>query len=162
MEPSIHWYVLYTSPRAEKQVRDRLQAKGIDCWLPLHRTPRKWSDRVKMIDIPLYNSYIFVHTTEANLHELYKVYGVNRIVHYNGKPAIIRQNEIDAIKYFLQQAAERTLVEGEEVEILCGSLKNISGVVKTIKRKHLILFIESINATVCVSLEVVSPKKRLY
>lgn len=41
------WYVLYTAPRAEKQVRDRIDALGIECWLPLHRAPRVWSDRVK-------------------------------------------------------------------------------------------------------------------
>ena len=53
------WYVLYTAPRAEKQVRDRINALGVECWLPLHRAPRVWSDRVKIVELPLFNSYLF-------------------------------------------------------------------------------------------------------
>ena len=48
-----NWYVLYTAPRAEKQVKQRLDAQGIKSWLPLHKTPRVWSDRVKIVEIPL-------------------------------------------------------------------------------------------------------------
>ena len=114
------WYVLYTAPRAEKQVRDRIDALGIECWLPLHRTPRVWSDRVKIVELPLFNSYLFVRCTDPELRNLIRVYGVARIVYYNGKPAVVRQKEIDAIQEFLDQASEHALCPGEEVEILCG------------------------------------------
>lgn len=70
------WYVLYTAPRAEKQVRDRIDALGIECWLPLHRTPRVWSDRVKIVELPLFNSYLFVRCTDPELRNLIRVYGV--------------------------------------------------------------------------------------
>ena len=92
------WYVLYTAPRAEKQVRDRINALGVECWLPLHRAPRVWSDRVKIVELPLFNSYLFVRCTDPELRNLTRVYGVARIVYYNGKPAVVRQKEIDAIQ----------------------------------------------------------------
>ncbi|GHT34649.1 hypothetical protein AGMMS49574_22470 [Bacteroidia bacterium] len=156
-----NWYVLYTAARAEKQVNDRIKLQGIECWLPLHRTPRAWSDRVKMVDVPLFRSYIFVRCTEPELRTLTKVYGVARIVFYDGKPAIIRQKEIDAIKEFLEQAANHTLIVGDEVEILAGAMKNVSGKVKKIKKNYLILYLEQLGAMVSVKLEEVAPLKRL-
>lgn len=155
------WYVLYTAPRAEKQVADRLSLAGVDNWLPLHRSPRVWSDRVKIVEIPLFNSYIFVNCNEAKLRGLLNVYGVSRIVYYDGKPAIVRQVEIDAIKQFLEEAACHELCEGEEVEILRGAMKQVSGRVKKINKKHLFLYIEQLGATVCVDLTDVAKVKRL-
>lgn len=157
----INWYVLYTSPRAEKQVKERIDAMGVECWLPLHRSPRVWSDRVKMVDVPLFNSYLFVHCTDSELRSLIRVYGVARIVYYNGKPAVVRQNEIDAINEFLEKASEHPLCPGEEVEILCGAMKHISGKVKKIKKNHLVLFLEQLGATVCVKLDDVARVGRL-
>ena len=46
-----NWNVLYTAPRAEKQVKERIAALGVECFLPLHRTPRVWSDRVKIVEV---------------------------------------------------------------------------------------------------------------
>ena len=156
-----NWYVLYTSPRAEKQVQNRIAALGIECWLPLHRSPRVWSDRVKIVEGPLFNSYVFVYCSDSVLRDLIYVYGVVRIVYYNGKPAIVRPKEIDAIKEFLEQASDHTLCPGEEVEILCGAMKHISGKIKRIKKTHLLLYIEQLGATVCVKLDDVARVNRI-
>lgn len=155
------WYVLYTAPRAEKQVKSRIDALGVECWLPLHRSPRVWSDRVKIVDIPLYRSYLFVHCMEKELYALSHVYGVSRIIFCDGKPAEVHQREINAIKSFLEQAANRVLCLGEEVEILCGSMKHVSGKVRKIKKNHLLLYLEQLEATVCVKLDAVAPVNRL-
>lgn len=127
----------------------------------MHRTPRVWSDRVKMVDIPLFSSYIFVRCSDPVLRTLIQVYGVSRIVYYNGKPALVRQQEIDAIKAFLEQASEHALVPGDEVEILCGAMKHVSGKVKKIKKNHLLLYLEQLGATVCVKLDDVARVNRL-
>ena len=110
-----NWYVLDTAPRAEKQVKQRLDAQGVKSWLPLHKTPRVWSDRVKIVEIPLFSSYIFVYCREDELRGLLTIYGAVRIVYYNQKPAIVRQKEIDAIEQFLEQAANHPLCPGDEV-----------------------------------------------
>jgi transcription antitermination factor NusG len=158
---SLHWYVLYTSPRAEKQVNDRIADRGIEAWLPLHKAPHVWSDRVKIVEVPLFNSYIFVKCREHELHDLPKIYGVARIVFYDGKPAIIRQKEIDAVKDFLEQAANHTLLVGDEVKILTGSMKNISGKVKKIKKKYLFIYLEQMGVTAQVDLSEVIPVRQL-
>lgn len=148
----MEWYVLYTTARAEKQVELKLQAEGVETYLPLHKCPRKWSDRVKMVEMPLFSSYIFVHTTDEKLRTLIRVNGVARIVYYNGKPAVMRPKEIEAIREFVQKAAERECEFGlsEEVLVACGPLKDISGKIKKIGRKYLILHIEQMGITVCV------------
>lgn len=163
MTPPINtnWNVLYTAPRAEKQVKERIQALGVECFLPLHRTPRVWSDRVKIVEIPLFNSYIFVRCDDVMLRELKRVYGVISIVFYNGKPAVVRQKEIDAIHEFLEKAAEHSLCPGEEVEILTGAMKHVSGKVKKIKKNHLLLYLEQLGATVCVKMDDVARVNRL-
>ena len=161
MTDNKHWYVLYTSPRAEKQVQYRIEILGIECWLPLHRCPRVWSDRVKMVDVPLFNSYLFVRCTDPELRELPRVYGVSRIVFHNGKPAIVQPKEIETIKTFLEQAAERSLCLGEEVEILCGAMKHVSGKIKKIKKNHLLLYLEQLGATVCVQMDEVARLGRI-
>lgn len=155
------WYVLYTAARAEKQVKTRIDALGIECWLPLHRSPRVWSDRVKIVEVPLFSSYLFVRCTDPVLRDLIRVYGVARIVYYNGKPAVVRQKEIDAIKEFLEQADSHELCLGEEVEILCGAMKHVSGKVKKIKKNHLVLYLEQLGATVCVKLDDVARVNRI-
>lgn len=156
-----NWYVLYTSPRAEKKVKSRLDELGIDNYLPLHRSPSVWSDRVKMIDKPLFNSYVFVRCKEYELRSLLQVYGVSRIVYYTGKPAVVRPKEIDAIRLFLEEAAEHPLCEGEEVEILNGALKHISGKVRRVKKNYLLLFIEQLGASVAVNLVNVARVNRI-
>jgi len=154
------WFILYTFPRAEKRVQERISEKGIECWLPLHRSPRMWSDRVKVVEVPLFNSYLFVRCTDTELMALSKVYGVARIVYYDGKPAVISQKEINAIKGFLEEAANYKLCPGEEVEILCGAMKNVSGKIKKINKNYVVLFIEQLGATVGVNKEVIAKIKR--
>jgi transcription antitermination factor NusG len=159
---TINWYALYTFPRAEKKVKDRLDAMGKETYLPLHRAPRAWSDRVKIIDKPLFPSYIFIHCHESELYPLlWEAYGVTRIVYYCGRPAVIRPQEIDAIQQFLEQAAERPLCEGEEVEILAGLFKHVSGKIQKIKKKYLVLYIEQLGSMVSVDLTKVARVNRL-
>jgi transcription antitermination factor NusG len=155
------WYVLYTFPRSEKKVQARLDEQLFETYLPLHKSPRVWSDRVKMIDKPLFSSYLFVRCLDVQLYTLLHIYGVVRIVYYCGRPAVVRQKEIDAIRQFLLQAAERPLCIGEEAEILSGSMKHVSGKILEIKKNRLILSIEQLGATVSVNLSDVARPDRL-
>ncbi|MDR2917498.1 MAG: UpxY family transcription antiterminator [Tannerella sp.] len=151
-----NWYVLYTTPRSEKRVKEKLEWNGVECYLPLHRSPRVWSDRVKMVDIPLFNSYIFVKCKESEILSLIRINGVVKVVFYDGKPAVIRQAEVDAIKMFIEEAEGKVLCTGDEVEILAGSMKNKSGKIIKIKKKYLVLHIEQLAATICVNTESVA------
>jgi len=147
------WFVLYTSPRAEKQVDQRLKMQGVETYLPLHLTPRKWSDRIKMVEMPLFSSYIFVRTTDEILRTLLMVNGVSRIIFHNGSPAIIRDQEIIAIQEFVQVASghECSFHLAEEVRVACGPLKNISGKITRIQGKYLVLHIEQLGLTISLN-----------
>jgi transcription antitermination factor NusG len=161
IKSTLNWYVLYTHPRNEKKVKERLEQKQIECWLPVHHAPRQWSDRIKMVDVPLFKSYVFVKCTIPVLNTLHMVYGVSHVVYYNEKPATIKEREITAIKEFLDIAKEKPLLEGEEAEILVGAMKKLSGVVRKIKKKYVVLYIEQLGATVSISLDAVAPASRL-
>jgi transcription antitermination factor NusG len=156
-----NWYALYTSPRAEKRVKELLEQNGVECYLPLHRSPRVWSDRVKIVDMPLFNSYIFVKCKKHEIFLMNRFKGIVKAVFSDGKPAVVRQKEIDAIKMFLEEAANRVLCTGDEVEILTGSMKNISGKIVKINKKYLVLHIKQLTATVCVNTESVAPVNRV-
>ncbi|MDR3250157.1 MAG: UpxY family transcription antiterminator [Tannerella sp.] len=155
------WFALYTKPRAEKRALTALKKQNVECYLPLHRTPRVWSDRIKMVDMPLFNSYIFVKCDEMELYKLVYVDNIVRVVFFNGRPAVIRQDEIDAIQVFLKEAEGKTLCTGDEVEILIGPMKHIFGKVTRIEKKYLILQIKELAVTVCVNTESVAHKDRL-
>jgi transcription antitermination factor NusG len=147
----MEWYVLYTTARAEKHVELKLQAEGVETYLPLHKCPRKWSDRVKMVEMPLFSSYIFVNTTDEKLRTLIRVSGVARIVYYNGKPAVMRPKEIEAIREFVKRLPNVNVNSDSAKKYGClWPLKDISGKIKKIGRKYLILHIEQMGITVCV------------
>ena len=155
------WFVLYTQPRAEKKVNERLQSLVEECYLPLHKAPHIWSDRVKIVDKPLFSSYIFVRCRETELNPLLQVSGVVRIVFYCGKPAVIRPKEIAEIKSFLEKAANHELCVGDEVEILSGTFKRVSGKIRQINKKYLSLTLEQIGITVSVDLANVAHINRI-
>ena len=155
------WYALYTKPRFEKRVKEELESYGFECYLPLHRSPRVWSDRVKLVDIPLFSSYIFVRCKEFEILPLIRIKGVVRVVFHNGKPALIRDQEINAIKVFIEMAKDKVLCSGDEVEILAGTMKSKSGMIIMIKKKYLVLRIEQLAATVCVNNENVALLNRV-
>lgn len=95
------WYALYTKPRWEKKVSKALEQKGIEAYCPLNRVKRKWSDRMKIVEEPLFKSYVFVRVEENERTEVRYVDGVLNFVYWNGKPAIVRDDEIIEIKKFL-------------------------------------------------------------
>jgi len=161
MTAEANWYAVYTTPRAEKRVKERLETNGFECYLPLLRSPRVWSDRVKIVDIPLFNSYIFVKCGNAEMRSLLHINGVVKVVFHEGKPAVVPHREIDAIKMFIERADGKELCTGDEVEMLIGPMKNVSGKIIEIKKKYLILHIEQLQATVCVKMGSVAPINRI-
>ena len=84
--------------RGGKKVSNRLLQKGIGCWCPLQKVERQWSDRRKIIEDPVFKSYVFVQITEPEKLLVLQTDGVLRFVHFLGKPAIIKDWEIDNIK----------------------------------------------------------------
>lgn len=126
------WFVLYTKSRNEKLVAEKLRKNNIDVYCPLIKTKRKWSDRTKVVEEPLFRSYCFVNLEE---HERSRVFGVPGIVRYlfwQNKAAIVRDFEIDVIKLMLNDI-DHSLIQiksyklGDQLTISSGSFADLSG-----------------------------------
>ncbi len=97
------WYAIYTKPRWEKKVDSVLVRKEIESWCPVQKVQKQWIDRKKIIEEPLFKSYVFVRIGEEERVKVLMTDGVLNFVHYLGKPAIIRDEEIDLIKKYLSE-----------------------------------------------------------
>lgn len=129
-----HWYAVYTKPRWEKKVFALLSEKGFTTYCPLHKVRRRWSDRYKVIEEPVFKSYVFINITEEEIKKVRQVDGVVNFVYWNDRPAIIRNEEIGLIKRFLNEfdfieASPVELRPEQRVKIMNGVLMDEEGVV---------------------------------
>jgi transcription antitermination factor NusG len=97
----MNWFALYTKPRNEVKVTERLAAAGITVYCPMVTTVKQWSDRKKKVTVPLFTSYVFVHVAEAQRPAVFDIPGVVRYLFWLGKPAVVRAEEIAVIKEML-------------------------------------------------------------
>jgi len=110
-----NWYVLYTKPRWEKKVFELFLSKGMEAYCPLNKVRKKWSDRIKWVEEPLFKSYVFVKVRDGEKTEVRMVNGVVNFVYWLGKPAIVKDREIEVIRKFLN---DHTEVWAEPIDIL--------------------------------------------
>ena len=128
-----YWYAVYTKPRWEKKVSALLSEKGIENYCPLNRVVKQWSDRRKVILEPVFKSYVFVKIEEAKKWDLKKINGILNFVYWLGKPAVIKEEEINIIRKFLnefsevQVTEERGLKVNTKVRIKQGLMMNYQG-----------------------------------
>ena len=139
-EPLI-WYAVYTKPRWEKKVGQLIEKKGFEVYCPVTKVRRKWSDRYKTVEEPLFKSYVFVRIPEADKTRIRLTDGVVTFVSWLGKPAVIKCSEIDLIRRFLKEFREVearaiSLLPGDRVRIKNGVLMDLEGlVVKLVNQK---------------------------
>ena len=103
MTESFNWYVVYTRPRWEKKVASLLLERGIVHYCPLNKVYRRWSDRTKVVLEPLFKGYVFVCVDEQKKWDIKLVDGILNYVYWQGKPALVREHEIETIQKFLQE-----------------------------------------------------------
>ena len=128
------WYAVYTRPRWEKKVAERLLEKGIEHYCPLNKVTRQWSDRKKVILEPVFKGYVFVRPIEKKKWELKQIPGILNYVYWLGKPACIREEEINLIRKFLNEfdnveVEKKGLVVNSAVRITQGVLMNYEGMI---------------------------------
>lgn len=114
MDSGKNWYAVYTRPKWEKKVAELLLKKKIDNYCPLYKSIRQWSDRKKAIMEPLFTSYVFVHISEKDQLFAKQTDGVLNFVYWLGRPAVIKNEEIDVIRRFL---AENDHVKLEQIDV---------------------------------------------
>ena len=143
------WLAVYTRPRWEKKVNQLLKEKGLECYCPLNKVRRKWSDRVKLVEEPLFKSYVFVKVKDEDRSAVRMTNGAINFVYWNGKPAVIKEKEITAIRRFLDEyenveARPIELKVNQRVRITNGTLMDTEGKVLDVRHKTAKVAIDSL------------------
>ena len=145
----MNWYVVYTKPKWERKVAEQLEKIGIECYCPLITVVRQWSDRKKKIEIPLFNSYVFVHLAESDRNLVFNSAGAVRYLFWLGKPAIVKEEEIDVIKKWLHNpdtydVSLTTVQVGDSIEVESGPFSKQQAIVQEVNKTHYILVLETL------------------
>jgi transcription antitermination factor NusG len=160
------WLAVYTKPRWEKKIDAVLIRKGVTSWCPVQKSERQWSDRKKIIEEPLFRSYVFVHIDSTERVKVLSTDGVLNFVHYLGKPAIIRDEEIDLIRKYLGEKTAALSVISEEgykeemrVIVNSGVFMDNEGIVVRGGKKKVYVRLESLGQVMIVEfpIEYISP-----
>jgi transcription antitermination factor NusG len=154
------WYALYTRSRFEKKLLTELNGRSVDVFLPMREVLSRWKDRKKRIWVPLFPGYIFVHhlDTPANRYRILNLPGAVRFVGREGGADEIPEDQIDAIRTFLEASIAVDpypyLRVGERVEVIAGPLKGIQGLlVKKKGRFRFVLQVDLIRQAVSVEID---------
>lgn len=145
----MNWYVVYTKPKWEKKVAEQLSNLGIECYCPLILKVRQWSDRKKKIEIPLFNSYVFVKLEESDRNLVFQSAGTVRYLFWLGKPAVVKDGEIETIKNWLENPkginhSVTAYKIGDKIKIESGPFIDQEAIVQKINRNNCVLVLESI------------------
>jgi transcription antitermination factor NusG len=155
------WFVLYTQPRNEKKVAERLEKLGITAYCPMTIQVRQWSDRKKKVEVPLLNSYVFVHLEEADRKLVFEVPGIVRYLFWLGEPAIVRDEEIKTLQNWLSldfaELEVKALKPGDTIMLKEGAFKNQEARIKTISKNKMQLVLTSLGLLVTLTTSSVAP-----
>ena len=142
------WYAVYTAPRAEKKVAERFTEASIEYYLPLKTVRRQWSDRIKKVEVPVINGYIFVRITPKQVQEVLQVFGAISFVRMNREnnaPAAIPDEQIRQLRFMCDYSDEsvdismENIKPGEKVIVVKGNMTGLMGELVRIDGKHKVL-----------------------
>ena len=166
------WHALTVKSRHEKIVADGLRGRGLEEFLPLYRSKRAWSDRTKIVEMPLFPGYVFCRFSERERLMTLSAPGVTSIVGFGGQDAVVEEHELDGVRRML---AAGLAVEpwphvraGHIVEIRSGPLSGLRGqVVREKGQWRLIVNVDLLQRSVSAELErdmvqVITPGREEY
>jgi transcription antitermination factor NusG len=155
----LQWYAAYTSANQEKRVRDQLELRHVESFLPVYETIRRWKDRRMRLQLPLFPGYIFVRMALFDRLRVLQVPRVVRLVGFNGHPAALSDAEIEGLRGGLacgfRAEPHPFLTEGRRVRIKAGPLEGREGIL--IRRKgslRVVLSMELIQRSIVVDMDV--------
>ena len=152
------WYALWTRSRHEQVVREQLQQKRIDVFLPTVTKWSRWKDRKKKIDWPLFPGYCFARFNALERLPILKCTGVVNIISFQGEPAPIPEHEIDGIRRLVESDLAYDpcpmIREGMMVEVTHGPLRGVVGrLVRKNEKARLVLSVDLIGQGVSVEVD---------
>jgi len=161
MSENKHWYAVYTHSRAEKKVLTEIEFQGIEAYLPLQRKLRQWSDRKKWVEMPLIPGYLFVLIDRKEYDNVLKTPGVVAYVRFEGKAAIIPDNQIELIQRMLSETSLQVEVshevfeKGDPIMVASGPLIGIKGTLISFKgKKKVAVQLDQLNLSLVVEIQL--------
>ena len=160
-----HWYAVYTRSRHEKKVAEALTSKNLNAFLPLRRVMRRWKDRRKEIDLPLFSGYVFVKTPMREKLSILRTPGVVTIIGDAKGPTAIPDQQILAIEKLVASSLKYDpvpyLKEGARVSIVHGPLSGVEGIlVEKRKKCRLVLSVDLIQQSAVLEVVYRRPAER--
>ncbi len=154
------WYGLQTRPRHEKMVAHRLEERGVECFLPLVNEVRRWSDRKKILQLPLFSCYVFAKFKPNRVERLrvLRVDGVFGLVGSSGEGTPIPDSQIDAVRSLVETelpwSSHPFLKIGQRVRIRSGALDGMEGILLSRNGDQtLVISIDAIQRSLAVRVE---------
>jgi len=152
------WYAVQTCARHEKRVRERLEKRTLEAFLPLYETVRHWKDRKANVQMPLFPGYLFVRVNLADRLHVLRVAGVVKLVEFGGRAAELPSEEIEALRSGLlagvQMEPHPFFKAGQRVRVFGGPLQGLIGVVvKRKNRERFVVSVESIMRSFAVEVD---------
>jgi len=152
-----NWYAVTTTPRHEKCVAQQMRAFDIECLLPTYKSLRRWKDRRKELELPLFPGYLFVRVALQNRLSVLRIPGVSQLIGTQGKPSVLPEQEIQALRNGLSTGLYAETVSwlkvGRQVYVQSGPLAGAHGIL--IRKKQNCRIVISIDAIMrSVALEI--------
>ena len=154
----VRWYAVYTCAKHEKHVAEQFVGRGVEHFLPLYESVRRWKDRKVRLQLPLFPGYLFVHTAVQDRLLVLQVPGVVRLVGFNGSPTPMPQEDIQRIREFLGQGWRAEphpyLQMGRRARVVRGPLAGMEGIVVRRKnRSRLVLSFDLIQRSMAIEMD---------
>jgi len=162
MTLSPNWHVLCVKYKREIPVAETLQKLGVEVYCPVVEEVREWSDRKKRVQVPLFSTYVFVRLSHEHRRVAFEVPGVVRYLFWSGRPAIVRNSEIEVIKRWLHDDnLERpeliSLKPGQEITIEKGIMKDRKALVQRAGKQSVRLILKDMGVVLTAKIkEIVS------
>lgn len=153
-----NWMVLYTRSRWEKKVDQLLRDQNFNSFCPLVKTNRQWVDRNKVVEVPLFRSYLFVQANHQEQSRIMQTSGVVNFISHCGKPATINDAEIERIKLIVKQYTDIEAISleniniGDSVKVINGPLLNHKGEIAQVQGRSVVMVIDNINCALTVKI----------
>lgn len=158
MREQMSWYGLQVRPRFEKAVSEILKGKGYEEFLPLYRAKNRWSDRLKTVELPLFQGYLFCRMDVNRRLPVLTTPGVRSIVGCGKMPAPVDPEQMEAVFRLVRSGVAMLpwpyLREGQRVRINRGAMKDVEGLLISIKKQYrLVVSVTLLQRSVSVEID---------
>jgi len=150
-----NWYVLYTKPNREKKVLSQLHHLNMTVYCPMVTTLRQWSDRKKKVEAPLIPRVIFINCAEQDRNKVFEVAGTQHYLFWLGKPAVVKNSEIETLQTWLQEGMSEAQVQdlktGDTFVIQNQVFNGQEGVVHEVSKNRVQILLKELGMKVTIT-----------